>query len=153
MKVRVHALGFGFTVKTYIYRKRKKITHDQQGAKQIKSSKDSHFIAFPWFSISSRRNFSASVAREALERAKLTLAITIFSSCWVLLSWSRKERIKESLPMEGARLSTAWEELPIVSYETGQASKPVDEPTHEAPSHKQSSVLKTKTSVKHSKGR
>jgi hypothetical protein len=32
-KVRVHALGFGFAVKTYICRKRKKIIHDQQGAK------------------------------------------------------------------------------------------------------------------------
>jgi hypothetical protein len=55
--MRVHAPGFGFTVEAYICRKRRKITHDQQGAKQIKSSKDSHFIAFPRFSISSRRNF------------------------------------------------------------------------------------------------
>jgi hypothetical protein len=127
-KVRVHAPGFGFAVKTYICRKRKEITQNQQGAKQIKSLKDSHFIAFPRFSISSRRNFSVFVAREALERATLTLAVTIFSSCWVLLSWSRKEQIKESSPMEGARLSTAREELPTVSYETGQASEPADEP-------------------------
>jgi hypothetical protein len=127
-KVRVHAPGFGFAVKTYICMKRKKITHGQQGAKQIKSSKDSHFIAFPRLSISSRRNFLASVAHEALERTTLTLEVTILSSCWVPLSWSRKERIKESSPREGARLSTAREELPMVSYEIGQASEPADEP-------------------------
>jgi hypothetical protein len=79
--MRVHAPGFGFAVEAYICRRRRKVTHDQQGAKQVKSSKDSHFIAFPRFSISSRRNFSASVAREALERATSTLAVTIFSSC------------------------------------------------------------------------
>jgi hypothetical protein len=67
--MRVHALSLGFAVETYICRKRRKITHDQPGAKQIKSLKDSHFIAFPRFSISSRRKISASVAREALERA------------------------------------------------------------------------------------
>jgi hypothetical protein len=78
-KVRVHTPGFGFTIKAYICRKRRKITYDQQGAKQIKSSKDSHFMAFPRFSISSRRNFSASVAREALERATSTLAVIIFN--------------------------------------------------------------------------
>jgi hypothetical protein len=58
----------------------------KQGAKQIKSLKDSHFMAFPRLSISSRRNFSVSVAREALERATLTLAVTTFSSCCVRLS-------------------------------------------------------------------
>jgi hypothetical protein len=118
-KMCIHAPGFGFAVKAYICRKRRKITHDQQIAKKIKSSKDSHFIVFPRFSISSRRNFSAFVAREALERATSTLAVTIFSSCWVLLSWSRKERIKESSLMEGAHLSMAREELATVSYETG----------------------------------
>jgi hypothetical protein len=95
-KMHVHAPSFGFAVEAYICRKKMKITHDQQGAKQIKSSKNSHFIAFPRFSISSRRNFSASVARVALERATSTLALTIFSSCWVLLSWSRREQIKKS---------------------------------------------------------
>jgi hypothetical protein len=68
------------------------------------------------------------MAREALERATSTLAVTIFSSYWVLLSWSHKERIRESSLMEGARLSTAREELPTVSYEIGQASEPTDEP-------------------------
>jgi hypothetical protein len=63
-----------------------------------------------------------------LERATLTLAVTSFSSCWVLFSWSRRERIKESSLVEGARLSTAREELPTISYETGQAPEPVDEP-------------------------
>jgi hypothetical protein len=80
-KVCVHAPGFVFAVKTYICKKRKKIAHDQKGGKQINSLKDSHFIAFPRFSISSRRNFSASVAHEALDRATLTLAVTILSSC------------------------------------------------------------------------
>jgi hypothetical protein len=47
--------------------------------KQIKSSEDSHFIAFPRFSISSRRNLSASAARDALERATSTLAVTVFN--------------------------------------------------------------------------
>jgi hypothetical protein len=68
------------------------------------------------------------VAREALERATSTLVVTIFSSYWVLLSWLCKERIKESSLREGARLSTAREELATVSYETGQASEPADEP-------------------------
>jgi preprotein translocase subunit SecG len=126
--MRVHAPGFGFTVEAYVCRKRRKITHDQQGAKQIKVSKNSNFIAFPRFSISSRRNFSASVARKALERATLILAVTIFNSCWVPLSWSCRERIKESSFVEGARLSMAEEELPTVSYETGQAPEPAAEP-------------------------
>jgi hypothetical protein len=30
--------------------------------------------------------------------------------------------------VEGARLSTVEEELPTISYETGQASEPADEP-------------------------
>jgi hypothetical protein len=47
--------------------------------KQIKSLKDSHFMAFPRLSISSRRNFSPSVAHEALERASSTFAVTICS--------------------------------------------------------------------------
>jgi hypothetical protein len=126
--MRIHAPSLGFAVETYIYRKRRKITHGQPGTKQIKNSKDKHFIAFPRFSISSRRNFSMSVAREALERATSTFAVTIFNSCWVPLSWSRRERIKESSLKEGARLSTAREELPTASYETGQASEPADEP-------------------------
>jgi hypothetical protein len=127
-KMHVHAPSLNFAVATYICRKRRKITHGQPGAKQNKSSKDLHFIAFPWFSISSRRNFSVFVAREALERATSTFAVTVFNSCWVPLSWSRRERIKESSLMEGAHLSTTREELPTVSYETGQASEPADEP-------------------------
>jgi hypothetical protein len=81
-----------------------------------------HFIAFPRFLISPRRKFSASAASEALERATSTFMVTIFSSCCARLSWSRKERIKESSLKEGARLSAAEEELPTVSYKTGQAS-------------------------------
>jgi hypothetical protein len=69
-----------------------------------------------------------SAAREALERVTSTLAVTVFNSCWVLLSWSCREQIKESSLMEGTRLSTAREELPTISYETGQASEPADEP-------------------------
>jgi hypothetical protein len=85
-EMHIHATGFGFTVEAYICRRKKKITHYQQGVKQIKISKNSHFIAFPRFSISSRRNFLASAAYEALERATLTLAVTVFNSCWVPLS-------------------------------------------------------------------
>jgi hypothetical protein len=54
--------------------------------------------------------------------------VTIFSSCCARLSWSRKERIKESSLKEGARLSAAEEELPTVSYKTGQASDPAEVP-------------------------
>jgi hypothetical protein len=104
------------------------ITHYQLEKEQIKNLKDSHFIAFPRFSTSSRRNFSEFAAHEALERATSTFAETVFSSYWVLLSWSCKERIRESSLVEGARLSAAEEELPTVSYETGQASEPADEP-------------------------
>jgi hypothetical protein len=68
------------------------------------------------------------VAREALDKATSTFAVTVFNSYWVLLSWLRRERIKESLLAEGACLSMAEEELPTVPYETGQASEPVDEP-------------------------
>jgi hypothetical protein len=95
------------------------ITHCQLEKEQVRNSKDLHFIAFPRFSTSSRMNFSESVAHEALERAMSTFAETVFSSCWVLLSWSRREWIRESSLVEGARLSTVEEELPTVSYETG----------------------------------
>jgi hypothetical protein len=47
--------------------------------KQIESSEDKHFMAFPRLSTSSRRNLSASAARDALERAMSTLAVTIFN--------------------------------------------------------------------------
>jgi hypothetical protein len=50
--------------------------------------------------------------------------VAIFSFCCVRLSWSRRERIRESSLMDGARLSTAEEELSTVSYKTGQASDP-----------------------------
>jgi hypothetical protein len=63
-----------------------------------------------------------------LERATSTFEVTIFNSCWVPLSCSCRERIKESLLKEGARLSTPREELPTVSYDTSQASEPADEP-------------------------
>jgi hypothetical protein len=62
-----------------------------------------------------------------LERATSTFAVTAFKSCWVLLSWSRRERIRESSLVEGAHLSTVEEELPTVLYETGQSSEPADE--------------------------
>jgi hypothetical protein len=38
--------------------------------------------------------------------------------------------------VEGARLSTVEEELPTILYETGQASKPADDPANEALGHK-----------------
>jgi hypothetical protein len=95
---------------------------------QIKSSKVLHFIAFPRFLISSKSNFSASTTCEALERATSTFAVIIFNSYWVFLSWFRRERIRESSLVEGACLSMVEEVLPTISYETGQASKPVDEP-------------------------
>jgi hypothetical protein len=78
--------------------------------------------------MSSRRNFSALAACEALERATSTFVVTVFNPCWALFSWSRRERIRESSLVEGVRLSTVEEELLVVSYETGQASEPTDEP-------------------------
>jgi hypothetical protein len=105
---------------TSIVKEKKMITHGQPEKEQIKSSKVSHFIAFPRFLISSRRNFSTSAAREALERATLTFAVIVFSSYW--------EQIRESSLVEGTHLSTAEEELPTVSYEIGQSSDPVDVP-------------------------
>jgi hypothetical protein len=72
-------------------------------------------------------NFSASAARDALERATSTLAGTAFSWCYVFLSWSRKDRIKVNSLAEGALLSTALEELATVSYKIGQAFEITDE--------------------------
>jgi hypothetical protein len=78
-KVRIYAPGFGFAVKAYICRSGKNVTLTGMEHKQIKSSEDSHFMAFPRLSTSSRRNFLAFAARDALERATSTLAVTIFS--------------------------------------------------------------------------
>jgi hypothetical protein len=63
-----------------------------------------------------------------LERATSTFAVTTFSSCCTCLSWSCRERIKESSLEEGACLLVAEEELPTVLYETGQASDPAEIP-------------------------
>jgi hypothetical protein len=79
-KVRIHALGFGFTVKTYICRANKNVILDRLRPRSgPKGAKDSHFKAFLKFSTFSRRNFSASAARDALDRATSTLAVTTFS--------------------------------------------------------------------------
>jgi hypothetical protein len=89
--------------------------------KHIKDRKHLHFIALPRLSISPRRNHSASAARETFKRATLNLAVTLLNSCGVHLNWSRKDRIKDNLPIDGARLSTETkgdspaEELPAIS--------------------------------------
>jgi hypothetical protein len=121
--MRIYTPSLGIAVKTCIYSRQKK--DDQKlstTGRTDQELKNLHFIAFPRLSISPGRNFSASTASEALERATSTFALTIFSSCCAHLSWSRKERIRESSLMEGARLSTAEEELPTILYEAGQAS-------------------------------
>jgi hypothetical protein len=72
--------GFGFTVKAYIYRAKKNVILDRlRSWSGPKGAKDSHFRAFPKFSTSSKRNFSASAAHDALDRATSTLAVTTFS--------------------------------------------------------------------------
>jgi hypothetical protein len=76
-KVRIYAPGFGFAVKAYICRRGKNVILNRHGAQA--DQEDSHFMAFPRLSTSSRRNLSASAARDALERATSTLAVTIFS--------------------------------------------------------------------------
>jgi hypothetical protein len=65
----------------------------------------SHFKVFPRLSISLSRYHSAAVAKEAFERATLMSVVTLFASCWALFSWSRKSRISNSLPVEGAHFS------------------------------------------------
>jgi transposase len=116
----IYMPGLSLAVKAYIYSKGDKDDHTLSTEKEhIKSSKDLHFIDFLRFSTSSRKNFSESAAREALERATSTFAVTAFKSCWVLLSWSRREWIRESSLVEGAHLSMVEEELPTISYKKG----------------------------------
>jgi hypothetical protein len=79
--MRIHTLSLGLAIETHIYSEKKMVTNHQPEEEQIKSSKNIHFITFPRFSISSRRNFSASAASEALDRATSTFAVTVFSSC------------------------------------------------------------------------
>jgi hypothetical protein len=71
----------------------------------------------------------------------------------MFLSWSCKDRIKESLLAEGTLLSTAWEELATVSYETGHASGPADVPCIGGLGHKHSWIIETQTSAKHIEGK
>jgi hypothetical protein len=126
--VRIHASGFGFAVQTYICKGKKNVILDRfRPQSRPKDAKDSHFKAFPKFSTSSRRNFSASAARDALDRATLALAVATLSYCCVLLSWSRKDRIKVNSLEEAALLSATLEVLATVSYETGQALGITDE--------------------------
>jgi preprotein translocase subunit SecG len=128
MKVRIHASGFGFTVQTCICRGEKKVILDRLRQRSgSNGTNDSHFRAFPKFSTSSRRNFSASAAYDALDRATSNLAVTVFSCCCMFLSWSRKDRIKANSLDEGALLSMAPEVLATVSYGTGQAVEIMDE--------------------------
>jgi hypothetical protein len=126
--MRIHTSSLGLAVSTRICNQQKDDHNSSTRRRTDQELKNLHFIAFPRFSISPRRKFSASEASKALERATSTFVVTIFSSCCAHLSWSCKERIKESLLEEGARLSAAEEELPTVSYETGQASDPVEIP-------------------------
>jgi hypothetical protein len=127
-KMRIHTSSLGLAISTRICNQQKDDPNSSTRRRTDQELKNLHFIAFPRFSISPRRKFSASEASEALERATSTFAVTNFSSCYARLSWSCKERIKESSLEEGARLSAVEEEPPTVSYETGQASDPVEIP-------------------------
>jgi hypothetical protein len=79
-KVHVHTSGFSFTVKEHICREEKNVKlYRLKPESRPESLKDSHFRDFPRLSISSRRIFSASTARDALDKATSTLAVTAFS--------------------------------------------------------------------------
>jgi hypothetical protein len=79
-KVHVHASGFSFTVKAHICKEEKNVRlYRLKSRSRPEVPKDLHFRDFPRFSTSSRRNFSASTARAALDRATSTLAVTTFS--------------------------------------------------------------------------
>jgi hypothetical protein len=125
-KMHIHTSSLGPAISTRICNQQKDDQNSSTTRRTDQELENLHFIAFPRFSISPRRKFSASEASEALERATSTFAVTTFRSCCARLSWSRKERIKESSLEEGARLSAAEEELPTVSYGMGQASDPVE---------------------------
>jgi hypothetical protein len=127
-KMRIHTLSLGLAVSTRICNQQKVDQNSHTRRRTDQELDNLHFIAFPRFSISSRRKFSVFEASEAFERATSTFAVTTFSSCCARLSWSRKERIKESSLEEGARLSAAEEELPTVLYETGHASDSAEIP-------------------------
>jgi hypothetical protein len=103
----------------------KRCQPEEEHAKRMKSLQ---FMAFPRFSISPMRNCSVFAASEAFKRATLTLVVILFSSCLVHFNWSCKEQIKDNSPADGARLSTAAEELQAILYETGQALDPVRVP-------------------------
>jgi hypothetical protein len=78
-KVCIYALGFGFTVEAYICRNRKNVTSSEHGATTDQELERLTFHGFPKVLDFLKKKFSASVAHEALERATLTLAVTIFS--------------------------------------------------------------------------
>jgi hypothetical protein len=127
MQMRVNPISLSFVVKACICVQQR---GDQQSRSEEEHTKDRrylHFIALPRLSISPRRNHSTSAASEAFERATSSLGVTLLKSCWVHLNWSRKDQIKDNSPVDGARLSMTAieefpaEELPAISYETGQA--------------------------------
>jgi hypothetical protein len=66
---------------THLHLTKKVIRRSRPEEKHVKSTKRLNFIALPRFSISPRRNRSASAASEAFERATSTLAVTLFNSC------------------------------------------------------------------------
>jgi hypothetical protein len=127
-KMHIHTSSLGLAINTRICNQQKDDQNSSTRRRTDQELENLHFIAFPRFSISPRRKFSASEASEALERATSTFTVMTFSSCYAHLSWSRKERIKESSLKDGARLSAMEEELPTISYETGQASDPTEIP-------------------------
>jgi hypothetical protein len=105
--MRINPTSLSIVIKTRICVQQRSDQQEQIRRKNIKDREYLHFIALPRLSISPRRNRSASVAREAFERATSTFAVIVLNSCWVHLNWSRKDRIKDNSPAEGAHLSTA----------------------------------------------
>jgi hypothetical protein len=77
-KVRVHTPGFSRAVEAHVYRRKKKVKFDKI-EQRSKDTENSHCRAFPKLSTSSSRNFSASAASDAFDRATSTLAVTTFS--------------------------------------------------------------------------
>jgi hypothetical protein len=81
-KMRIYMASLSFTIKTHIcIQQNEMIRRCQPEEELIKDTTNLCSIALPRFSISPRRNLSASAASEALERAMSTLAATIFNSC------------------------------------------------------------------------
>jgi hypothetical protein len=104
--MRINRTSLSIVIKAHICVQQRSDQKEKTRREHIKDREYLHFIALPRLSISPRRNCSASAAHEAFERATSTFAVNLLNSCWVHLNWSRKDRIKDNSPAEGARLST-----------------------------------------------